>query len=74
MTRAQALALTVARANAAVEQQLENAEIDLLDQGATPEHVADELRSLRRLFEAHAGREIAAVAAWLSGDSGDTLH
>jgi hypothetical protein len=73
MTKAEAFALTVQRANAAVEQQLEAIEIDLLDQGATREHVEDELRGLRRLFEEHRDREIAAVARWLSGNE-TTLH
>jgi hypothetical protein len=73
MTRAEALALTIARANAGVEQQLEDAEIDLLDQGASAEHIADELRCLRLLFEAHRDRQIAKVAKWLAG-AGDTLH
>jgi hypothetical protein len=73
MTRAEALALTIARGNAAVEEQLEDVEIDLFDQGATTEHVENELRCLRRLFEGHRDREIAEVAAWLNGNDG-TLH
>jgi hypothetical protein len=72
MTRAEAFALTVARCNAAVETQLEDAELDLLDTGASREHIADELRCLRVLFEAHRDRQIAAVARWLAG--GGTLH
>jgi hypothetical protein len=54
-----------------VERQLEDAEIDLLDQGATREHVEDELRSLRPIFEAHSDRQIAEVERWLAGV---TLH
>jgi hypothetical protein len=73
MTRAEALALTIERANAAVEQQLEDAAIDLHDTGAAPEHIADELRYLRRMFEEHRDREIAAVARWLNGND-NTLH
>jgi hypothetical protein len=73
MTRAPALALTIERANAAVEQQLEDATIDLLDQGATPEQVEDELRCLRVLFREHADREIAEVARWMDGVD-NTLH
>jgi hypothetical protein len=73
MTKAEALALTISRCNAAVEQQLEAAEIDLLDQGATAEDVEDELRCLRQLFEEHRDREIAAVMAWLSGND-NMLH
>jgi hypothetical protein len=73
MTKAEAFALTVERAHAAVEEQLADAELDLRDQGASAEHVEDELRCLRQLFEAHRDREIAAVAAWLSGND-NTLH
>jgi hypothetical protein len=73
MTRAEALALTIERCNAAVEQQLEDAETDLRDQGATAAHVDDELRSLRQIFEEHRDREIAEVAAWLNGND-HTLH
>ena len=73
MTKANAFALTLARCNAAVERQLEDAEIDLRDTGATTEHVADELRCLRRLFEEHRDEEIAEVAVWLNGTD-NTLH
>ena len=73
MTRAEVFRLTVSRAAAAVEQQLEHVELDLLDQGAPAAHVEDELRSLRELFEAHRDREIAKVAAWLNGTD-HTLH
>jgi hypothetical protein len=75
MTRAEAFALTIQRCcDAAVEQQLEDAEIDLLDQGATAEHVDDELRCLRLLFEEHRDEQIAKAARWLKGHDVDTLH
>jgi hypothetical protein len=73
MTKAEALALTIERCNAAVDQQLDAAEIDLLDQGATAEDVEDELRCLRRMFEEHRDRQIVEVTRWLSGND-DTLH
>ena len=66
MTRKEALAFL----NAAVERQLEDVEIDLRDQGATREHIADELRALRPLFEEHKDRQIAR---WLAGND-HTLH
>ncbi len=57
----------------AAEEYLAAAEIDLLDQGASSEHVADKLAALRRLFAAHRDKEVAAAAAWLDGTD-DTLH
>jgi hypothetical protein len=73
MTRAEALALTIERCNAQVEAQLEATTIDLLDQGASTEHIEDELRALRLLFEEHRDREIAVAARWLAIGDG-TLH
>jgi hypothetical protein len=73
MTKAEALELTIQRCNAAVEHQLELVEIDLLDQGAPPEHVEDELAAVRVLFEEHRDQEIAKVKRWLS-NTDSTLH
>jgi hypothetical protein len=65
MTRAEALRLTIERANAGVEEQLAAAECDLRDQGATEEHLEAELRCLRRIFEEARDHEIAATERWL---------
>jgi hypothetical protein len=59
-------------------QQLEAAELLLLDQGATAAGSSrprsDATAICAQCFSASRNEQISAVAVWLSGDSDDTLH
>jgi hypothetical protein len=73
MTKAEIFALTVERCNAALERELEAAEIVLVDQGATAQELEAALGPggyTRKMLEADRDAQITQVARWLSG----TLH
>jgi hypothetical protein len=76
MTRAEMLELTVERANAWLERELEKAEILLLDLGATLEEVENAIGPngyARKMFREDRDRQVREVARWLAvGDA--TLH
>ena len=76
MTRAETLSKTVALANAWLARELENAEILMLDLGATPEEIAAALGPggwSRAMLERDRDSQIAEVERWLSGNDG-TRH
>jgi hypothetical protein len=76
MTKLEALALIVARCDAAFEEQLAAAEIVLLDLGGTTEEVAGAIGPsgyARKMLQEDRDAQIAAVVAWLTGNDG-TLH
>jgi hypothetical protein len=77
MTKAQVLALTVARCDAAMEFQLTAAEIVMRDEGATEQEIEAALGEpngyMRRFFAADRAAQIREVARWLSGRD-NTLH
>jgi hypothetical protein len=76
MTRAEALALTIRRCDEAMARQLEDAEILLIDQGATAEELERAFGPhgyARKMFREDRDAQIREVAAWLSGND-NTLH
>jgi hypothetical protein len=76
MTNAQALAETIALADAWMERELANAEILLLDLGSTLEEVDRAIGRdgyVRRMLQEDRDRQVAAVARWLGGCDA-TLH
>ena len=76
MTRAETLALTVARCNEWTARELENTELLLLDHGATAEELEAAIGPggfCRKMLEADRDQQIAEEARWLCGNDG-TLH
>jgi hypothetical protein len=76
MTNAQALALTIARADAWLERELENAEIVLIDQGATAAELERALGSdgyMRKMLQEDRDAQVRQVAEVLAGNDG-TRH
>jgi hypothetical protein len=76
MTRAEALALTVARCNEWMARELENTELLLLDHGATAEELERALGPdgyARKMLQEDRDTQIREVARWLSGND-NTLH
>lgn len=76
MTRAEVLKRTIDLADAWLERELENAELVLIDCGATAQECA-EARTvrgyMRSMLQADRDRQIANVAAWLAGGA-SVLH
>jgi hypothetical protein len=76
MTKTQALAETIRRANAIFERELEVSELTLIDLNASGAEIEAAIGPdgyMRQLLEASRDEQIAAVAAWLSGTD-NTLH
>lgn len=76
MTRAETLAKTVAMANAWLVRELENAEILMLDLGATPKEIAAALGPggwSRTMLERDRDTQIREVERWLAGND-ETRH
>jgi hypothetical protein len=77
MTRLAALRRTIALCDERLEAELAGAKLMPLDLGGTSEEVAGAIGPsgyLRAMLCASRNEQIAAAAAWLSRDSGDTLH
>jgi hypothetical protein len=76
MTRAETLKRTIELADAWMEREIENAELVLIDCGATE---AELLRALgrdgyfRRMLQADRDAQIREVETWLAGNDG-TRH
>lgn len=76
MTRAEVFALTVKRCDAALAEQIEAAEIVLIDLGATAEEIAAAVGCdgyFYKLLQAVRDAQIAETARWLTGGD-DTRH
>jgi hypothetical protein len=78
MTNAEVLALTIARCDAILEEQLEATEILLIDLGATAEEVEAAIGLhgyMRKMLQEDRDAQIREVAMWLAGGGGSgTVH
>jgi hypothetical protein len=73
MTNAEVLALTIARCDAILEEQLEATEILLIDLGATAEELEAAIGPGGKMLCEDRDAQIREVERWLSGNDA-TLH